>query len=100
MNSQQSPAPYRTEPGFLRLFGKAVFGFDVVELFEHRLRAEPEEKERGGGADEIDRDAGQIIAQDDLPIDRVRPHEGGRRVHDAAEDDGRTDHTEDAEAEL
>ena len=49
---------------------QSVFNFDPVQLFQHRLRAEPEEDERGGRAHQIDRDAGDVIAYDDLPVDR------------------------------
>ena len=80
------------------LFGKAVFYFDAVELFQHRLCAKPEEHERCHCANEINRNAGEVIAQDDLPVDCMRPHERGRGVHNAAVDDGRRDHAEDAEA--
>ena len=36
------------------LLCQAVFDFDAVELFEHRLRTEPEEEERADGADQVD----------------------------------------------
>ena len=64
--------------GCYRLFESSVhqpvFNFDPVQLFQHRLRAEPEEDERGNRAHQIDRDAGDVITHDDLPVDRIRPH--------------------------
>ena len=38
-------------------------------------------------------------ALEDVPVDRVRPHERRRRIHYAAVDDGGRDHAEDAEAD-
>ena len=35
---------------------------------------EPQEKERGGRTHQIDWNAGDVIAHDDLPVDRFRPH--------------------------
>lgn len=64
--------------GCYRLFESSVhqpvFNFDPVQLFQHRLRAEPEEDERGNRTHQIDRDAGDVITHDDLPVDRIRPH--------------------------
>ena len=57
------------------LLCQAVFCLDPVQLFQHRLCAEPEEDERGDRAHQIDRNAGDVIAQNDLPTDRFRPHE-------------------------
>ena len=53
------------------LLRKSIFCFDAVELFKHRLCAKPEEHERCHCANEIDRNAGEVIAQDDLPVYRV-----------------------------
>ena len=66
---------------------------------EQGFGGEPEEEEGGEGADEVDGDAGDVIAQDNFPVDRVGPHEGGGGVHDAAVEDGGGDDTEDAEAQ-
>ena len=41
---------------------KTVFRFDAVELFEHGFRTQPQEEERGDGAHQIDRNAGDIVA--------------------------------------
>lgn len=49
---------------------QSVFNFDPVQLFQHRLRAEPEEDERSDCTYQIDRNAGDVIAHDDLPVDR------------------------------
>ena len=38
----------------IKLGEKTVFDLDAVELFEHRLRTEPEEEERADGADQVD----------------------------------------------
>lgn len=65
------------------LFGKAVFCFDAVELFQHRLCAKPEEHERCHGANEVNRNAGEVIDQDDLPAHRMRLHERRRGIHNA-----------------
>ena len=37
-----------------QLLHDAVFHLDAIELFEHRLRTEPEEEERADGADQVD----------------------------------------------
>ena len=66
---------------------------------EQGFGGEPEEEEGGEGADEVDGDAGDVIAQDNFPVDCVGPHEGGRGIHNAAVEDGGGDDAEDAEAE-
>lgn len=66
---------------------------------EQGFGGEPEEEEGGEGADEVDGDAGDVIAQDNFPVDRVGPQEGGGGVHDAAVEDGGGDDTEDAETQ-
>ena len=62
---------------------------------EQGFGGEPEEEEGGEGADEVDGDAGDVIAQDDFPVDRVGPQEGRRGIHNAAVDDRGRDHAED-----
>ena len=76
------------------LLRQAVFGLDPVKFLQHRLRAQPEEEKRGNGADEIDRKAGNVIAKNNFPVDRVRPHERRRGIHNAAVDDRGRDHAE------
>ena len=66
---------------------------------EQGFGGEPEEEEGGEGADEVDGDAGDVIAQDNFPVDRVGPQEGRRGIHDAAVEDGGGDGAEDAEAQ-
>ena len=77
------------------LLCQAVFGLDPVELFEHGFGNQPQEEKRGNGAHQIDRKAGNVIAKNNFPVDRVRPHEGRRGIHNAAVDDRGRDHAED-----
>ncbi|MFR7742452.1 MAG: DUF1653 domain-containing protein [Acutalibacteraceae bacterium] len=49
---------------------KPYFVLTPVQLFQHRLRAEPEKDERSDCTYQIDRNAGDVIAHDDLPADR------------------------------
>ena len=66
---------------------------------EQGFGGEPEEEEGGEGADEVDGDAGDVIAQDNFPVDRVGPQEGRRGIHNAAVEAGGGDDTEDAETQ-
>ena len=77
------------------LLCQAVFGLDPVELFEHGFGNQPQEEKRGNGAHQIDRKAGNVIAKNNFPVDRVRPHERRRGIHNAAVDDRGRDHAED-----
>ena len=76
------------------MFHQTVFDLDPFQLFQHRFRAEPQKQRRRRAAHQIPRDAREIVAQQHLPVERPRPDERRRRVHDPAVDHHGADRAE------
>ena len=78
-------------------FYKAVFDLYAIELFEHRLGGNVQEKHRRKGVDAVHREARDVVGHDHFCVYRpAAPQKKRRGVHDAAVNDDGTQRTENA----